>query len=290
MRIASIVVTFNRSRILAESLEALLAQKRPPDQVLVVDNGSTDGTTAMLARDFPTVETVSSGENLGYGAGLAVGMRACQGRGLDAYWLMDDDSRPEPDALEQLVRAHEGAPAAALVALRGGLLTGGLIRHLKSPRAVERRPKLGPGVHSVDFGLVDGALILQRAVDAVGYPREDLFMMMEDIEYSLRITRSGLAIGALGCDLMQRSNLGQYSGRSGAPLWRRYYKTRNHVRIALESRSPTLIAGCAARQLRFLVVAALSRRQRGARTRAVLAGLRDGILGRMGRTVEPCGD
>jgi glycosyltransferase involved in cell wall biosynthesis len=154
MRIASIVVTFNRSRILAESLEALLAQKRPPDQVLVVDNGSTDGTTAMLARDFPTVETVSSGENLGYGAGLAVGMRACQGRGLDAYWLMDDDSRPEPDALEQLVRAHEGAPAAALVALRGGLLTGGLIRHLKSPRAVERRPKLGPGVHSVDFGLV----------------------------------------------------------------------------------------------------------------------------------------
>jgi len=290
MRIASIVVTFNRSRILAESLGALLAQTRLPDHVLVVDNGCTDDTTAMLARDFPKLEVVSTGENLGYGAGLAVGMRACQGRGIDAYWLMDDDSRPESGALEELVRALELTPAAAVVALRGGLLKGGVIRHLKDPRAVERCPRLGPGVHSVDFVLVDGALILQRAVDAVGYPREDLFMMMEDIEYGLRITRAGLAVGVLACDLMQRRNLGQHSGRSGAPLWRRYYKTRNHVRIALESRSPAMIAGCAARQLRFLIAAALAPRQRVARMHAILTGLRDGILGRMGRTLEPSGD
>jgi GT2 family glycosyltransferase len=289
MRIASVVVTFNRSRILAESLRALLAQTRLPDHVMVVDNGCSDDTRAMLARDFPTIEVASTGDNLGYGAGLAVGMRALQGRGIDAYWLMDDDSRPEAGALKELLRALEAAPAAAVVALRGGLLGGGVIRH-KDPHAVARRPSLGPGVHSVDFVMIDGALILQRVVDAVGYPREDLFMMMEDIEYGLRITRSGLAAGVLARDLMQRSNLGQHSGSSGAPLWRRYYKTRNHVRIALESRSPVLIAGCAVRQLRFIIAAAVAGRQRAARMHAILTGLRDGVLGRMGRTREPSGD
>jgi hypothetical protein len=78
-------------------------------------------------------------------------MRRLAGRGFDAYWLMDDDSYPRPEALQELLRASECAPEAAALALRGGSLAGGWVRHFKQPAQVRQRRKLGPGVFATDF-------------------------------------------------------------------------------------------------------------------------------------------
>jgi GT2 family glycosyltransferase len=276
VRVAAIVVTFNRVEVLQRTLEAIRAQIRTPDAVLVVDNASTDGTPAFLAGQFPDVETLRLDHNTGYGAGLAAGMRARSDRGDDAYWLMDDDSQPRPAALARLMQALEDTPHLGYVGLRGGSLRAGYVRHIKAPGAILRRPKIGPGVRAVDFALVDGALV-----------PEDLFMMLEDIDYTFRIRRAGLALGVLEEDLMRRENLGSRGEAGRKPLWRSYYKSRNHVRIALESGSAVMVAGCVARQLRLLTGCILARDRRGLRIRRLLEGCRDGLLGRMGRTLEP---
>jgi GT2 family glycosyltransferase len=285
MRVAAVLATFNRSGVLVQALRALGAQERPLDGVVVVDNASADDTLKVIARDFPRVEVVKLDENLGVNGGLAAGLRRAHELGFDAFWLLDDDSEPEPVALAELVQALEANSSADVVGFRGGTLRFGWIRHRRSAQVLRRRPNLGPGVFAMDFVLVDGALIPRRVVDAIGYPPEDYFMMIGDIEYTYRMTLHGFRIGVLEHDRMRNAALGSRGGASGKLPWRAYYKARNHVRMALDYRSPVLLTGCFVRQVHLL--AGLCRRREWARARAVISGVVDGLRGRMGRTVDP---
>jgi GT2 family glycosyltransferase len=285
MRVAAVLVTFNRSQILSQALRALGAQLRPPDGIVVVDNASDDDTLKLIARDFPAVEVVKLDTNLGVNGGLVAGMRRAHELGFDAFWLLDDDSDPETVALAELVQVLETNPSVDVIGFRGGTLRFGWIRHRRSAQAVGRRPRLGPGVYAMDFVLVDGALIPRRVVDAVGYPPEDYFMMIGDIEYTYRMTQRGFQIGVLENDRMRNAALGSRGSASGKLPWRAYYKARNQLRMALEYRSPALLAGCLARQVYLLT--GLCKRREWARARALILGVVDGLRGRMGRTIEP---
>ena len=287
MRVALVVVTLNRARILAGTLRAACAQTRPPDRIFVVDNGSSDETFDMLARDFAEVEILKSGDNVGVNAGLTIGMQAAVQEDFDAFWILDDDTVPPPDSLEELLRALEAVPGAAGIGYQGGNIRLGWIRHFKTPEAVRRLPELAPGIHRVDFFLVDGALVTRRAVDAVGYPPADYFMMIGDIEYSFRMTRAGFRLGVFERDRLVRARLGKEGDASGKPAWRAYYKARNHVRMALVYHSPVLLLGALARVVQLCLSHLL--KGEGARAAAILRGTLDGFRGRMGRTVEPSG-
>jgi GT2 family glycosyltransferase len=139
----------------------------------------------------------------------------------------------------------------------------------------------------VDFVIVDGALIQRRAVEAVGYPPEDYFMMIGVIEYPYRMRRAGFQVGVFESDRMHRATLGGKGGEGGKPAWRTYYKARNQVRMALDYRSPLLLLGALGR-VAWLTAVHLRRGER-ARAGALWRGLADGFRGRMGRTVEPSG-
>jgi GT2 family glycosyltransferase len=289
LRTVLVLVTRNRARILADTLRAVRAQTRPPDAVLVVDNNSSDQTLELLAREFPEVEVVKAGDNLGVNGGLALGMRVVEERSFDAFWFLDDDTVPPPDALEELETALRATPIAAGIGTTGGSIRLGSIRHCKSPEQTRRLPVLGPGVREVDFFLLDGALIGRAPVEALGYPPENYFMMIGDIEYPYRMTRAGFRLGVVERDRMQRATLGGRGDASGKPAWRAYYKARNQVRMALDYRSPLLLAGALARIARLGLSYSRPGRGDGTRARALLRGAVDGFRGRMGRTVEPSG-
>lgn len=289
MRIGLVIATRNRARVLAATLRAVRAQTRPPDEIVVVDNDSADDTLEVLAREFPDVHVVKAGDNTGVNGGLALGLRAFEGRGFDAYWILDDDTVPPPDSLEELERALLAAPQAAGIGYQGGTIRWGAIRHCKSPEQVGRLPLLAPGLREVDFFLVDGALVKREAVDAVGYPPADYFMMIGDIEYPYRMMRAGFRLAVFERDRLHRATLGGRGDAGGKPAWRAYYKSRNQVRMALEHRSPLLLAGALARTARLSLAYARPGRGDGARARALLRGALDGLRGRMGRTVEPTG-
>lgn len=289
MRIGLVIATRNRARVLAQTLRAVRAQTRAPDVVVVVDNDSADDTLEVLARDFPEVLLVKAGDNTGVNGGLALGLRALEGRGLDAYWMLDDDTVPPPDSLAELEAALRAEPRLSGIGYQGGTIRWGAIRHAKTPEQVGRLPSLGAGLREVDFFLVDGALVRRAAVDAVGLPPQSYFMMVGDIEYPYRMTRAGFRLAVFERDRLHRATLGGRGDASGKPAWRAYYKARNQVRMALDYRSPLLLAGALVRIARLALAYARPGRGDGARARALLHGAFDGFRGRMGRTVEPTG-
>ncbi|GAA4298959.1 glycosyltransferase family 2 protein [Nibribacter koreensis] len=100
MKTIAVVVTYNRLELLKRCVQSLKEQTRPVDAILVVNNGSTDGTAAWLsAQDGLLVFTQ---ENLGGAGGFYAGMQKSIDMGYDWSWCMDDDCVVAPTAYEAL--------------------------------------------------------------------------------------------------------------------------------------------------------------------------------------------
>jgi rhamnopyranosyl-N-acetylglucosaminyl-diphospho-decaprenol beta-1,3/1,4-galactofuranosyltransferase len=67
--VVAVILTYNRKDLLKECLQAIARQTRVPDAVVVMNNGSTDGTDDMLAAEFPQVPEVRLPENIGPAGG-----------------------------------------------------------------------------------------------------------------------------------------------------------------------------------------------------------------------------
>lgn len=270
----AIVVTYRRPELLARVLDAVERQTRPPGATLVVDNDAQEEVRELLATKHPRVQYIPTSENLGPGGGFAAGLDVAEQESPAAwYWLLDDDSPPAATALEQAldVAARLDAPVGA-VGLRGGHVRRGRIVHDLRAGAASRPER-------ADFLLVDGSIIASEAIRRVGRPRTDFFIMMEDLEFSLRIGEAGLALYVRPDD--GSSNL--YQG-SGAP-WRGYYQARNHLRMVIERRSVLWLGGWLVREAGIHVHHLRNRRWQSMWLR--LRGAGDALRNRMGRTVEP---
>ena len=109
-KVAAIVVTYNRKELLRECLQALLAQTIPDLDILLIDNASTDGTKEYITdivEENPSIRYMNTGSNLGGAGGFHCGLKKAYERGYDYMWIMDDDTIPYPDALEQLFVADK---------------------------------------------------------------------------------------------------------------------------------------------------------------------------------------
>ncbi len=88
MRTSSIIPVWNGREYLPACLDAILAQVSPEDEVIVVDNGSTDGSVALVRERYPQVRLIENGRNLGFAGGCNVGLRAAQG---DVLFILNQD-------------------------------------------------------------------------------------------------------------------------------------------------------------------------------------------------------
>ena len=95
------VITHNRRELLRECLTSLLSGTKKPDELLVFDNASTDGTKEMLEATFPQAKVIYNKENFGlsYCHNQALKTFTC-----DALFLLDDDNEVYPDMLEKLTK------------------------------------------------------------------------------------------------------------------------------------------------------------------------------------------
>src|SRR4029079_18265248 len=110
--VCAIIVTFNRVKLLERCVNALLTQTRRPDKILVVDNGSTDGTREWL-QSRPEVEFITQ-SNEGSAGGFATGIRRALGMGVYHLWVMDDDGWAEGDCLEVMLKESASTQCAYL--------------------------------------------------------------------------------------------------------------------------------------------------------------------------------
>jgi GT2 family glycosyltransferase len=113
---AVVIVNFNAGTHLASAVESLFAQTVSPRRIVVVDNASSDGSTAGLSERFPSLELVALTENVGFAAANNLGVRMCGD--CDFVALLNPDAFPEPGWLEQLLTAAVAYPEYGFFASR----------------------------------------------------------------------------------------------------------------------------------------------------------------------------
>ena len=201
-RVTAAVVTYNCKDLLLECVAGVLAQTHPVERLIVVDNGSTDGTEEALrvagALERPDVQWLPLGANVGSAGGFARAIEAARDAGGDWIWLMDDDSEPVPDSLQRLL---ESPPAAdpRTVAVCSKVVYGDGVRIDANQRGHFRRRLLPlaedayrPGDYvSLGFLSFVGSLIRTEAARGADPPRAEFFVWGDDVEYSIRLRRLG---------------------------------------------------------------------------------------------------
>src|SRR5829696_7973328 len=110
MRVLAHIHTLNDAEVIERAVNALQRQTRPPDAILIVDNGSTDAT---LDRSFPeNLTCIRNDVNLGTSGAIRIGFTHGLELNFDWVWIFDADSVPEPEALERLLAFYGSLPAA----------------------------------------------------------------------------------------------------------------------------------------------------------------------------------
>jgi rhamnosyltransferase len=242
--IASVTVAYNGAQVLPRHLEALQRQTRKIDEIVVVNNASTDDTLTLLATRYPEITVLNLSENSGVGGGLAAGLSfAAITKKYDWVWLFDQDSAPSEDGLERLLAGlrhlddtEESTAILAPMNIHPGtnMTCPGLFwrtgRLRQSPESKQR-------ITFVDSVISSGSLIRREAVEAVGLPRSDFFMDFVDHEHCLRLRRHGFRIAVVRDSLLHHVNgdpskfkiLGRTKYWTDHVPWREYYMTRNEI-------------------------------------------------------------
>ncbi|HVH05449.1 MAG TPA: glycosyltransferase family 2 protein [Myxococcota bacterium] len=274
-RVHAVVLNWNGAERAIACVRSLQATTEPAPQVVVVDNGSTDGSADVLRAQLPETELVCAEHNRGFAAGCNVGIARARAAGADWVWLLNNDAAVRPGALAALLRRAEedariGAVGSWLVGETAKVWGGGRVsffsglpHHLQVP-AAER---------SLDY--LQGASLLLRcaALDDVGMLDEGFFLYWEDTDLCYRLRRAGWRLAVAGDAEVEHAGYGSIALRS--PSWD-YHFTASSVRFfRRHARLPLVPIAISAggRLLRR----ALHREWRN--VRAVAAGLRVGVAG-----------
>ncbi len=238
LRIAAVVVTYNRKRMLLRCLNCLLGQKEAHCDILVVDNASTDGTEEALSsyRKNRRIYYCNTGRNLGGAGGFSFGMREAVQRGYEGIWAMDDDALPEPDALSKLLDAD-----AKLAGNYGFLCSAvywkdGSLCRMNRPRTglCRKLADYTPGLKPVIMASFVSFFVRSSTVQRVGLPIPEFFIWSDDLEYSRRISRQTKCYAVPESRIlhaMDSNTLVGIEADSPERLWRYKYLYRNEVYV-----------------------------------------------------------
>lgn len=243
-KIAAVVVTYNRLELVKKTIAALQKQTRPLDCIIIVNNGSTDGTGSFLdnlvsderffaskasqsaereVREGDTEICVIHQENVGGSGGFWRGIKEAYELGFDWIWCMDDDVFPREECMEALL-GLDSKVARGSKGSRGhiGILCPHRIMNGKTFVSESKKVNLSnPFKNTFDYPLTaeevenneyvdiegmafEGPLIKRDVVEKIGLPNKDLFILYDDTDYSYRAILAGYRVVVVRDALMDK--------------------------------------------------------------------------------------
>jgi GT2 family glycosyltransferase len=195
--VAVVIVNYNGERLLPDCLASMRAQTLAPAEILVADNGSRDGSLALLRAHHPGVAVLELHRNLGFGGGANRGVAATH-----APWVcvLNSDATPEPDWLERLAAAPRGAKTWSL----GSVLVSASSGRIESAgdqydpagfayKLLRDRPLSDlPADPYPVFAAPGAAPVFRRDVfERLGGYEERFFLYYEDVDLAFRAVLAG---------------------------------------------------------------------------------------------------
>lgn len=255
--IAIIIVNWNGKKDTLHCLSSLkkLSTREYMKEIVVVDNGSSDGSVKEIRRHFPEIHIIETEKNLGFTGGNNIGMTWALEHGVDFVWLLNNDTLVDSQAMTELVKffddqrvgiagskiyfapGHEYHKERYKPSERGNVLwyAGGRI-DWNNMYASHR------GVDEVDHGQFDLAeetpfvtgcsmMIKTSVLRAIGTFDDLYYLYLEDLDFCLRAQRAGYKTMFIPSSKIWHVNAGS-SGGPGSRL-HEYYQTRNRLLLGL---------------------------------------------------------
>lgn len=271
MKVAAIIVTFNRKKLLKENIKCLLNQTmKNLFDIIIIDNHSTDGTKEEIEKHILKKEIIykDTGSNLGGAGGFQFGIKYAVEQGYDYVWVMDDDCMPTETALEELLNADQKLNG------KYGFLSSQVLWKDQSVCVMNKQRKsMAQNVSDFKSEMVPVVMasfvslfIRTPVVYELGLPIKEFFIWTDDWEYTRRISlkypcylcnksvvihKSKTNIGAnIANDSVDRLDRYRYLYRNDVYLYRReglygfvyeFLRLSNHIlRVFLQAKDNKL--------------------------------------------------
>ena len=226
-RVAAIIATYNRAEMLRECIELLLTQSHPIQELIVVNDGSTDATENVV-KCYDDRVTLITKENGGKATALNLALKSCA---ADYVWICDDDDVAAPDGLEHLAAALD---SNAAVGFSYGTFkifrddpSG---RSFMPPSYLVREGESNVHIQFLEemFTFQFAMLVRRSLYDEMGPFRED-FLRSQDHEMAIRLARNAQSVYVPHVIFYQRAHSGQrgtlantFSTTLNAKKWLKY--------------------------------------------------------------------
>jgi GT2 family glycosyltransferase len=199
VKVSVVIPNWNGERFLRGCLQSLRKQTFKAFEVILVDNASTDGSLALVEKEFPEVRIVKLVRNLGLTGGANAGIKAAQG---EVIALLNNDAEAHPNWLESLWDALQRHPEAGMAASKILLYdrrsiinsAGDFYRLDGVPgnRGVWEEDRGQYDREEYVFGACGGAAAYRKAMlEEIGLFDEDMFMYCEDVDLAWRAQIAG---------------------------------------------------------------------------------------------------
>lgn len=240
MIVSVIIVNWNGKHLLAECLASLEAKGLKDSEIILVDNGSTDGSAAFVQEHFPAVQVVSLPKNLGFAGGNNAGIAISRGKYVA---LLNNDTRADSAWLATLVKEAEANPPSI------GMWASKILSYEK-PDTFDNTGLLlypdglgrGRGRLETDHGQYDppgevffpsgcAALYRRAMLDEIGLFDEEFFAYADDVDLGLRARLAGW-----GCRYVPAARVyHKYSASSSAySPFKAFLVERNRIWVLLK--------------------------------------------------------
>lgn len=241
MKIASVIVTYNRKECLTKLIDVYDRLKFKPDTIIIVNNNSTDGTYDML-KSWEIKNTcydkyvLNLDKNIGGSGGFFEGIKKALEIGAEWIYLSDDDAYPDNEIFNifrMYINNNNMEKIASLCSsvIKNGAIDLGHRKRIVKGRFFIKEVKIKEEEYYQDTFYIDlftyvGTLINSDFINLCGLPEKDYFIYYDDTEHSIRLSKKGEIL----CIPSAKVNHDISEIVDNAKLsWKTYYGIRNKL-------------------------------------------------------------